>query len=54
MDPQESEDVETEYLLQIAAGADPLTAFAAVSDDTPSGCFAVVLVVLVVVLASVA
>jgi len=43
-DPQEAE-----FLTQIAAGSDPLTALAAVADEQQpkSGCFAVTLVVLV-------
>ena len=49
MDPQEAE-----FLTQIAAGTDPLTALAAVPDEKPSGCFAVVLVALVIVVAMVA
>jgi hypothetical protein len=49
MDPRE-----TEFLLQVAAGTDPLTALAAVPDEKPSGCLSVVLVALVVVLTMVA
>ena len=50
-DPQE-----TEFLLQVAAGTDPLTALAAVPDEQQpkSGCLSVVLVALVVVLIMVA
>jgi hypothetical protein len=51
-DPQE-----TEFLTQIAAGTDPMTALAAVPDDQEpmSGCFAVVLVaILIAAIAAVA
>jgi hypothetical protein len=49
MDPQEAD-----FLTQIAAGTDPLTALAAVPDEKPSGCLSVVLFALVVVLTMVA